>query len=117
MRTTSSFLDSALNEQPTPQYAQVVVVTFVGGPIWMSDFSINASVGHASTHAPHDTHSDAKNESFWLAETFDLKPRPWIVSANVPWTSSQARTQREQTMHAVWSKVKYGLLSSFFASW
>ena len=27
------------------------------------------------------------------------KPRPKIVSANVPWTSSQARTQREQTMH------------------
>ena len=27
------------------------------------------------------------------------KPRPSIVSAKVPWTSSQARTQREQTMH------------------
>ena len=27
------------------------------------------------------------------------KPRPAIVSAKVPCTSSQARTQREQTMH------------------
>src|SRR5215467_4449807 len=101
MRTTSPFLDSALKEQPTPQYAHVVVVTFVGGPSWMRDFSVNASVGHASTHAPHDTHSEPRNGSFWLAETFDLKPRPWIVSANVPCTSSHARTQREQTMQAV----------------
>ena len=30
IRTTSSFFDSALNEHPTPQYAHVVVVTFVG---------------------------------------------------------------------------------------
>ena len=32
-----------------------------------------------------------------------------MVSANVPCTSSQARTQREQTMHFDGSKVKYGL--------
>ncbi|MGY4486896.1 hypothetical protein ACVWWR_006087 [Bradyrhizobium sp. LM3.2] len=32
-------------------------------------------------------------------ETRLSKPRPEIVSAKVPWTSSQARTQREQTMH------------------
>ena len=79
----------------------------------MSDFSVSASVGQASTQAPHDTHSDAMNGSFWLAATFDAKPRPWIVSANVPCTSSHARTQREQTMHDDWSKVKYGLLVSF----
>ncbi len=30
------------------------------------------------------------------AETCEAKPRPSIVNANVPWTSSQARTQREQ---------------------
>ena len=64
----------------------------------MSDFSISASVGQASTQAPHDTHSEARNVWFWLGETFELKPRPWIVRANVPCTSSQARTQREQTM-------------------
>ncbi len=33
------------------------------------------------------------------ADTRLSKPRPRIVSANVPCTSSQARTQREQTMH------------------
>ena len=33
------------------------------------------------------------------AETLESKPRPSIVSAKVPCTSSQARTQREQTMH------------------
>ena len=32
-------------------------------------------------------------------DTFDLNPRPSIVNANVPWTSSQALTQREHTMH------------------
>ena len=32
-----------------------------------------------------------------------------MVSANVPCTSSQARTQREQTMHLEDSKVKYGI--------
>jgi hypothetical protein len=29
-----------------------------------------------------------------------------MVSAKVPWVSSQARTQREQTMHFAGSKVK-----------
>ena len=47
------------------------------------------------------------------AETWLAKPRSSMVSANVPWTSSQARTQREQTMHFDGSKVKYGFDSSF----
>ncbi len=34
-----------------------------------------------------------------LAATRLSKPRPSMVSANVPCTSSQARTQREHTMH------------------
>src|SRR5436190_24213912 len=101
MRTTCSPSISALNEQPTPQYAQVVVATRSGRPILMTDFSVSATVGQASTQAPHDTHSDARNESSWLAATFDPNPRPWIVSANVPCTSSHARTHREQTMHIV----------------
>ena len=33
------------------------------------------------------------------ADTRLSKPRPSMVSAKVPCTSSQARTQREQTMH------------------
>ena len=32
-------------------------------------------------------------------DTTEPKPRPAMVSAKVPCTSSQARTQREQTMH------------------
>ena len=39
-------------------------------------------------------------------ETRLSKPRPSMVSAKVPCTSSQARTQREQTMHFDGSKVK-----------
>ena len=42
----------------------------------------------------------------WPALTLESKPRPWMVSAKVPWVSSQARTQREQTMHLDGSKVK-----------
>ena len=41
-------------------------------------------------------------------DTTESKPRPAMVSAKVPCTSSQARTQREQTMHFDGSKVKYG---------
>ena len=79
----------------------------------ISDFSVNAAVGHASTHAPQETHSESRNESFWLATTVDWNPRPSIVSARVPCVSSHARTQREQTMHFVGSKVKYGFDVSF----
>jgi len=39
-------------------------------------------------------------------EIFEAKPRPLTVRAKVPWTSSQARTQREQTMHFEGSKLK-----------
>jgi len=100
MRTTSVPRTSALNEQPTPQYAHVVFTARSGGALSeSSDFSVSAPVGHASTHAPQDTHSDSRKGSFWLAATLEAKPRPWMVSAKVPCTSSQARTQREQTMH------------------
>ncbi len=85
-------------------------------PCSISEFSVSVAVGHACTQAPHDTHSESRNGWFWLALTFDSKPRPWIVSANVPCTSSQARTQREQTMHLLGSNVKYGLLLSFGTS-
>ena len=78
----------------------------------MTDFSINAPVGQASTQAPQDTHSDSRNGCCCEAETRDSMPRPSIVSANVPCVSSQARTQREQTMHRSLSKRKYGLLAS-----
>ena len=32
-------------------------------------FSLSAPVGHASTHAPQDTHSDSRKLSCWLADT------------------------------------------------
>ncbi len=72
----------------------------------MIDFSVSAAVGQASMQAPHETHSDSRNDWSSLADTFDAKPRPWMVRAKVPCTSSQARTQREHTMHSSGSKAK-----------
>ena len=50
------------------------------------------------------------------AATFEAKPRPSMVSAKVPCTSSHARTQREQTMHFDGSNWKYGLDASIVAN-
>jgi hypothetical protein len=84
----------------------VVVTAFSGLPSATSDFSLSAAVGQASTQAPHETHSDCRNGWSWLATTRDANPRPSIVNANVPWVSSQARTQREQAMQSVGSNWK-----------
>src|ERR1700712_2960797 len=84
-----------------------------GVPTSMTFFSVRVAVGQAATHAPQLTHSLPKKGSAWEAETRLSKPRPAMVNAKVPWTSSQARTQREQAMHFDVSKVKYGLDSSF----
>ena len=115
MRTTCVPFISALNEQPTPQYAQVVTTECSACPSCTTDFSCSVAVGQAATHAPHDTHSDAMNDSLSPAATRDSKPRAAIVSANVPCVSSQARTQRLQTMHFDGSYVKYGFDSSFLS--
>ena len=64
----------------------------------MTDFSINVAVGQACTQAPQETQSEAR-KSVPPGDTRLSKPRPVMVSANVPCTSSQARTQRLQTMH------------------
>ena len=69
-------------------------------------FSIKVAVGQAWTQAPQETHSEPMNGSSMPAATWLAKPRPSMVSAKVPCTSSQARTQREQTMHFDGSKVK-----------
>src|ERR1700712_1381276 len=98
MRTTLSPCISALNEQPTPQYAQVVTAECSGLPIAMIDFSFSVAVGQAWTQAPQDTHSEPK-KSVPPGDTLESNPRPSMVSAKVPCTSSQARTQRLQTMH------------------
>ena len=99
MRTTSLPRSSALKPHPTPQYAQVVSTSCVGSPVWMMDFSCSVAVGQACTQAPQLTHSEPRNGSSWPGDTRDAKPRPLMVSANVPWRSSHARTQRLQTMH------------------
>ena len=71
-----------------------------GVPISITDFSCSVAVGQAWTQAPQDTQSDDKTLSDAPPkETRLSKPRPSIARAKVPWTSSQARTQREQTMH------------------
>ena len=83
------------------------MVAVSGLPIAVTAFSFSAEVGHACTQAPQDTHSDERKSSIGVpAEILDLKPLPSTVSASVPCTSSQARTQREQTMHLVGSKSK-----------
>ncbi len=87
-----------------------------GWPCSITDFSISVAVGQACTQAPQDTHSESMNVSPCPALTFEPKPRPVIVSAKVPCISSQARTQREQTMHLAGSKVKYGFDLSLCAS-
>src|ERR1043165_9102600 len=106
MRTSSSPRISALKLQPTQQYAQVVTTECSGWPMSMTDFSIRVAVGQACTQAPQETHSDSRNGWSIPAATLEAKPRPSMVSAKVPWVSSQARTQREQTMHFDGSKVK-----------
>src|SRR5450755_2176602 len=116
MRTSSSPCISARNEQPTPQYAQVVIALCSAWPFSIRVFSDSVAVGQACTQAPQETHSESIKGSSWLAATVDPNPRPWIVSARVPWRSSQARTQREQTMHLLGSNVKYGFDSSLTAA-
>ena len=76
-----------------------------GVPFSMTGFSLSVAVGQACTQAPQETHSEDR-KSTPPVETLESKPRPRMVSANVPCTSSQARTQREQTMHFDDSKVK-----------
>src|SRR5688572_15557525 len=113
MRDTAPSLTSAMSAQPTPQYAHVVLTERCGSELTaITDFSSSAPVGQASTQAPHDTHSDSKNGCRCEADTRESRPRPSMVSANVPCWSSQARTQREQTMHRLSSATKYGLLAS-----
>ena len=78
-----------------------------GVPSSMTDFSCRVAVGQACTQAPQLTQSDCRKSSAAApAETRLSKPRPEMVRAKVPCTSSQARTQREQTMHFAGSKVK-----------
>src|SRR6516225_9070320 len=99
MRTSSSPRISALKAQPTPQYAQVVTTECSGVPTSYIAFSFSVAVGQACTQAPQETHSEARKLSCMPGDTTESNPRPAMVSANVPCTSSQGRTQREQTMH------------------
>ena len=84
----------------------MVIADHSGLPTSMTFFSISEPVGQACTQAPQETHSDSMNFSSMPAAMIESKPRPETVSAKVPCTSSQARTQREQTMHLAGSKEK-----------
>ena len=84
----------------------MVTTERLGWPSAITDFSCSVAVGQACTQAPQDTHSLSRKGWSWPGETWDSKPRPPMVSAKVLCTSSQARTQREQTMHLAASKVK-----------
>ena len=76
----------------------------VGVPSSATDFSCRVAVGQAWTQAPQLTQSlEKKSSALVPALTRLSKPRPSMVRANVPCTSSQARTQREQTMHLLGS--------------
>ena len=71
-----------------------------GVPFSITDFSCSVAVGQACTQAPQLTQSEVrKSSSAPPGETRLSKPRPSMVSAKVPCTSSQARTQRLHTMH------------------
>ena len=77
----------------------------VGMPRSMTDFSSSVAVGQAWTQAPQETHSLSKKLRP-PGLTLESKPRPTMVSASVPWISSQARTHRLHTMHLDSSKEK-----------
>ena len=63
-----------------------------------------ASVGQVSAHAPQDTQVDSTKPLSSPAVMPEWKPRPVAVSANAPWISSQARTQRPHEMQSsCWS--------------
>ena len=113
MRTTSLPCISALNEQPTPQYAQVVITLCSACPI--CDHGLFHQRGGGT-----GLHARAAGDAFRIkeiglppAETLEANPRPSMVRANVPCTSSQARTQREHTMHLAGSKAEVRIRSSF----
>ncbi len=61
----------------------MVLTVRVGMPSSMMLFSCSAVVGHACTHAPHETHSDSM-KLVPDAEMTESKPRPSTVSASVP---------------------------------
>jgi len=77
----------------------VVTTLCSGWPLSMMVFSSSVAVGQACTQAPQLTQSDSMKLPPCPAVTREPKPRPVMVSAKVPCVSSQARTQRLQTMH------------------
>ena len=81
----------------------MVVTACSAWPSQITLFSCSVAVGQASTQAPQLTHSLSMKGWSCPGETRLSKPRPEIVSAKVPCTSSQARTQRLQTMHLLGS--------------
>ena len=77
----------------------MVVTLRSAWPFSMTVFSISVAVGQTWTQAPQETQSDSRKLSPCPAVTREPKPRPAMVRAKLPCCSSQARTQRLQTMH------------------
>ncbi|MCY1222328.1 hypothetical protein D3C81_948090 [compost metagenome] len=77
----------------------MVTVLCEAWPSLMTEVSVSVAVGHACTQAPHETQSESMNDWLVPGDTRESNPRPLMVSAKVPCVSSQARTQRLQTMH------------------
>ena len=70
-----------------------------GWPSQMTDLLLQRG-GRAGLDAGAAAHALGLHERLVLpGDTRDSKPRPLMVSAKVPCVSSQARTQRLQTMH------------------
>src|SRR6478609_8180224 len=71
-----------------------------GSSMFKSVVSVIASVGQESAQAPQETQVESRKPLSSPAAMFAAKPRPVAVSANAPWTSSHARTQRPHEMQS-----------------
>jgi len=69
-----------------------------GWPISITDFSVSVAVGQACTQAPQETHSEPRKLSLMPGDT-GCQNRAGNRQREGALHFSQARTQREQTMH------------------
>src|SRR5690606_36296437 len=73
--TTSPSRTWTSSEQPTPQYAHVVVTVLSMVSFARKAASSSAPVGHVETHAPHETHALSVNDESIPATIFVAHPR------------------------------------------
>ena len=75
----------------------------------ISDFSINAPVGHTVTHCPHSMQGDFAMERFSAGATMVRKPRFSKPSMLMPWALAQRAMQRPHRMHLEVSRTIEGV--------